>query len=100
MPTFSRMCRHHVGLADFRHHIGLRMYYLYYKNNVILNVNMISVMIFYSLESKGNVRVKKYILKCLEPFIDTHIGSQGITYECAMKDKSLIGVVRGLNRVE
>ena len=57
-------------------------------------------MIFYSLESKGNVRVKKYILKCLEPFIDTHIGSQGITYECAIKDKSLIGVVRGLNRVE
>ena len=79
---------------------ALRMYYLYYKKNVILNVNMISVMIFYSLEPKGNVRVKKYILKCLEPFIDTHIGSQGITYECAIKDKSLIGLVRGLNRVE
>ena len=42
----------------------------------------------------------QYTLKCLEPFIDTHIESQGITYECAIKDKSAIGVVLGLNRVE
>ena len=42
----------------------------------------------------------QYTLKCLEPFIDTPIGSHGIIYECAIKDKSLIGVVLGLNRVE
>jgi hypothetical protein len=42
----------------------------------------------------------QYTLKCLEPFIDTPNVSHGITYECSIKDKSLIGVVLGLNRVE
>ena len=41
-----------------------------------------------------------YTFKSLKPFIGKHIGSQGITYECSIKDKSLIGVVLGLNRVE
>ena len=39
-------------------------------------------------------------MKCLEPFIDTYIGYLSTKYECSMKDKSVIGVVLGLNRVK
>ena len=42
----------------------------------------------------------QYSLKCLEPYIGTHVGSQGITYECSIKDQSVTGVVLGLNRVK
>ena len=42
----------------------------------------------------------QYTFNCLYLYIRTHIGSQGITYECSRKDESVIGVVLGLNRVK
>ena len=68
---------------------------------IVLGLNRVKVWKYTSSPLYGLFCSQhQYTFKCLEPYIGTHIGSQGITYECSIKDESVIGIILGLNRVK
>ena len=70
-------------------------------SGVVLGLNRVNQWKYTSSPLYGLILSNlQYTFNGLKLFISTHIGSQGITYECSIKDKSVSGVDLGLNRVK